>query len=152
MNETNRIEKSFGPTGSFAGLIVFIGGLILITYSFSGVILIIIGALFGFSYSSTTLDYDRRRMKFSNNIFGLIKTGHWIEVNETMKVGVQHSNTTWRSFSQGNRVNDLEQKTIMMFLFGPDNQKVIPVKSIKKRESIDSEIETMCLKFGFKRM
>ncbi len=143
---------SFGPAGSFAGIIVFIGGLILITSSISGIILVLIGALFGFSYSSTALDPDRKRMKFTNNIFGLIKTGHWIEVNKTMKIGARRSNTTWRTWSKGNRVNDSAQIDLVMFLFGPDNKKVIPVKKIKTPESVDSEIEAMCLKFGLKRI
>lgn len=152
MIENNIIEKSFGPVGTFAGIIVFIGGLILIISSFSGAILILIGALFGFSYSSTAIDYDRKRMKFINNIFGLIKTGRWIEVNEMMKIGVIKSNTIWRSFSQSNRSADIEQSDIMMILYGPDNKKIIPIKKIKTLESVESEVENMCMKFGLTRI
>jgi hypothetical protein len=152
MKENNTLGKSFGPAGSFAGIIVFLGGLLLIISSPSGAILIIIGALLGFSYSSTVIDYERKRMKFSNNIFGLIKTGRWVEVNEMMKIGVITSNITWRSFSQSNRSNDLEQSNIMMILYGPDNKKIIPIKKIKKPENVEFEVETMSAIFGLKRI
>jgi hypothetical protein len=151
MKETNRIEKIFGPAGSFAGIIVFIAGLVLILSSLSGIILILIGAFVGFSYSGTVIDYDRKRMKFSNNIFGLIKTGRWVEINNSMKIGVIRANTTWRSNSQSNRSFDLEQRDILMILFGPDGEQLIPIKKVKTVEMAETEVENMCAKLNLCR-
>ncbi len=52
----NRLDKSFGPVGSFAGVIVFVGGLIMTCMSPAGLALIAIGAFAGFSFSSTFVD------------------------------------------------------------------------------------------------
>ena len=49
MIEINKLDRSFGPVGSFAGIILFITGLILSWYSFSG--LILVGFLLAYEHS-----------------------------------------------------------------------------------------------------
>jgi hypothetical protein len=57
----------------------------------SGLILIIIGAFIGFTTSSTLVDFDKKRIKFSNNLFGIITTGKWTYINSDMKFGIKKS-------------------------------------------------------------
>ena len=41
-------------------------------------ILVVIGAFVGFTYSSTSIGIsDKKKLKFSNNIFGFIPIGYW---------------------------------------------------------------------------
>lgn len=96
----NRINKTFGPVGSFAGIIIFIVGLTA-TFIFSdgriinfivGILTTLTGAFVGFSNSSVFIDPVKKRVRFSNNIFGFIRTGMWMGVEPDMKIGVTSSN------------------------------------------------------------
>ena len=123
MRQSNRIENLYGPVGSFAGIVVLIAGLILVFSSLSGIILILIGGFVGLSYSSTTIDFDQKQMRFSNNIFGMLKTGRWIKVTDTMKVGIIKKNTTWRANSQSNRSIDVTKGVVLIVLFGSKGEQ-----------------------------
>ena len=81
----NKLDQSFGPVGSFAGIVVFVAGLGAVYYSLYAVILALIGAFVCFSYSCTLIDLDKKRIRFSNNLFGVIKTDQWITVKPDMK-------------------------------------------------------------------
>ena len=48
----NRLDKSFGPVGSSAGVMLFVAGLIITCFYSSGLILVFIGAFVGFTYSA----------------------------------------------------------------------------------------------------
>ena len=75
----NKIRKTFGPTGSVAGIMIFFG-VISATLIFShndiqgiitGTIAALIGAFVGFTYSSVFIDVENKRIKYSNNIFNV---------------------------------------------------------------------------------
>ena len=88
---TYQLDKSFGPVGSSAGTFVFIAGIISLYFSFAGLVLILLGAFVGFSSSSTTLDFENRRIRFSNDYFGFMKSGKWISFEPEMKIGIRQS-------------------------------------------------------------
>ena len=80
MIENKKFEKSFGPVGIFAGVVLFVTGIILIIFHLSGLILLLIGAFVGFSSTSTLIDYENKRVIFSNNLFGIIRIGKWLKI------------------------------------------------------------------------
>ena len=135
MIENNKLDKSFGSVGSTSGIILFIAGLILVYFYFSGLILILIGAFVGFSSTSTMIDYEKKRIKFSNNLFGLIKIGRWISIEPDMKIGVRRSNFMWRSYSNGNRTLDIADNDFRIILLGSNNKEIM---EIEKADSLDS--------------
>ena len=143
MTENNKFEKSFGPAGSFAGMIVFAAGLILLFFHFSGLILVLIGAFAGFSGTSTIIDYDRKRVRFSNNLFGILPIGRWIQIEPDMKVAIRESNVIWRAYSQGNRSLDMPHHDLKIVLLNSDNKEIIPLKKVSSREKTTIELETI---------
>ena len=88
MITNNSLDKSFGTVGSTSGVIVFIAGVILSCLYISALILVLIGAFVGFTTSSAMIDYGRKRVKFSNNIFGIIRIGKWMSIEPSMKIGI----------------------------------------------------------------
>ena len=58
MITVNRLDKAFGPVGTTAGISLFIAGLIISFFSFTGPILVLIGAFVGFTSTSTLIDHD----------------------------------------------------------------------------------------------
>lgn len=130
----NKLDKSFGPAGTSAGIFMFIAGIVVTFYSFTGLILVFIGAFVGFTSTSTMIDNDKKRIKFSNNLFGFIKTGQWIDIKPEMKLGLKKSNRVYRAYSRSNRTLDIDSKDIRLILYGADNKQIMP---IRKFDSLD---------------
>lgn len=140
MIENNRLEKSFGPVGTMAGTIVFVAGLILSFSHLSGLILLLIGAFVGFSNTSVQIDVEKKCVRYSNNLFGFIRTGKWLRINPTMKLGMKESNVVWRSYSSGNRALDVSKTEYLIILYSSENNEIIPVKKSKSREEAVVEL------------
>jgi hypothetical protein len=148
MIENNKFEKSFGPMGSFAGAILFITGAILTYFHLTAIILILIGAFVGFSSTSTLIDYKKKRIKFSNNLFGIIRLGHWLIIEPTMKVGIKENKITWRGYSQGNRSFDIVNDDYRIMLYDSGNKEIMPMKKTSTMDLAKTELETIGGKLG----
>lgn len=148
MIEHNKFEKSFGPVGTTAGMVLFIAGIILTYFYFTGLILILIGAFVGFSTTSTLIDYEKKRVKFSNNLFGIIRSGQWLKIEPSMKIGIKESNLIWRSYSQGNRPLDIESNDFKIMLFDSMNKEIMPIKKFNSKDLAKIELITIGNKLG----
>ncbi|MEI7661293.1 MAG: hypothetical protein WCK34_03815 [Bacteroidota bacterium] len=145
-------DNSFGPVGATAGVMVFVAGVILVFFHLTGIILILTGAFVGFSSSSTILDYDNRRIMFSNNIFGIIKTGKWILIEPGMKLGIRESNQAYRAYSQGNRTLDLTRNDFRIFLGDAGNKEIMVVKKCESLYAAREECKRMAASLGIKQL
>ena len=148
MIENNKLENSFGPVGSTSGVILFFVGLILVFFYFSALILILIGALVGFSSTKTMLDYEKKRIRFSNNLFGIIKIGQWVNIEPNMKIGIKKSNLKWRAFSMGNRSLDIDNKDYWIMLIDSKDSEIMPIKNCKSKDSAIIEQQSIEKKLG----
>jgi len=131
----NKIDKAFGPVGTTAGILLFVAGLIINYFSITGLILILIGAFVGFTSTNTLIDIEKRRLKFSNNIFGIISIGKWINIQDGMKIGIKKRNKIWRAYSRSNRTLDIANNDYVLVLYDADNKELMP---IQKFDNIDS--------------
>jgi len=148
MITNNKLDKSFGPVGTTAGIVIFVVGIITIFSSIYGLILIVLGAFVGFTSTSTFIDFEQKRIKFSNNIFGFITTGKWIPVVASMKIGIEESNVTWSAFSRGNRSLDIEQKDFRIVLYDADNREMLTLMKTDSMETAKVEMEKLSTQLG----
>lgn len=148
MNETNRLDKVFGATGTSAGIFLFIAGLIVLFFYISGLILMLLGAFIGFTSTSTLVDYDHSRIRFSNNIFGFIPVGKWIKITDEMTIGIRKSEVTWRTYSRSNQALDIDETDYRLFLFDADGQPILPVKKTATIDLALTALEEECKKLG----
>ena len=125
------------PVGAFAGLIIFIAGIALTYFYLSSIFLILIGGFAGFTSTSAIIDYDKKRVKFSNNIFGIIPGGKWLQVVPAMKIGIRESKQTYTTFSRGNRALETIKMDFRVVLYDSDDKEIMP---LKKTHSLDSAI------------
>ena len=147
----NILDKPFGPAGTFAGIFIFIVGLITtVLFSFTGLFLALIGAFFGFTYTSTLVDFERKRVKFSSNLFGLIPTGKWLEINSEMKLGLKKSNRVYRAYSRSNRTIDVNKKDIRLKLCGPNKKQLMELKKFDSVEAAKAGIKEYSEHLGLK--
>lgn len=149
MKSNNKLGSFFGPIGAFAGIIVFIAGFISIYFSLIiGAILIIIGAFVGFSYTSVILDFDKKKFKSSNILFGFVPIGKWIQINKDLKVGFKLNKITFRTFSMSNRTSEFEQNEYRIILYDNNNKEVAEIKKSKNQKIAEIEVENISRKFN----
>jgi hypothetical protein len=143
MIHKNKLDKSFGPSGSFAGYIIFAAGLIATYSDLIGLILVLIGAFVGFSSTSTLMDTGKKRIKFSNNLFGFIPAGKWINIENSMKLGIKESNVTWTTFSRSNRSIDMVNKDFRIALYDSSENEIMEISKTKSLDAAKVELETI---------
>lgn len=141
MKQKHRFDKSFRPVASFSGILIFIAGLIATYFILTGLILVVLGAFIGFTDSSTTVDFENRRIRFSNNVFGIIKTGKWINLAKEMQVGIKRDNKSYRTYSRSNRTLDLKVHNTILYLFDNKGNPILPIMKIQKDKNPHDEME-----------
>lgn len=139
----NKLDKSFGPVGSSSGIFIFVVGLTMTYYSFSAIFIVLLGAFVGFSYTSTQIDFNLKRIRFSNILFGIIRTGKWINIEPEMLLGLKKSNKTWRSYSKGNRSFDSTQIDFRVILYDSRKKLIMPLKKVQSVVLAKEELELM---------
>jgi hypothetical protein len=148
MITNNRLDRSFGPSGSFAGVILFIAGLIITCFSWPGLLLVLPGAFVGFTFSSALIDDEKKRVRFSNNIFGIIKTGQWIDIRPGMTIGIKKSDVRWRTFSMGSRTLDVARSDFRMVLYDSGNKEIMPLQKCESFDAAKLERESLEFRLG----
>lgn len=144
--ENNRLDRSFGSVGTSAGIFLVLAGIIMSCIYPSALVLILIGGFVGFTGTSTRINYHKKQVKFSNNIFGFIPVGKWLRIDPSMKIGIRDSNQTYRAYSRGNRTLDIAQNDFRLVLFDSQNGEIMPLKKINTLVVAKMELEIMSRK------
>jgi hypothetical protein len=144
----NKLDTAFGPFGSSTGFFLFLGGIVTTYFSFYGLIIVIIGAFASFTTTGTFIDFDKRRIKFSNNLFGIFPVGKWIDLKPGMKIGLKKSHHGYRAYIRGTQPIGLHINDIRIYLYGPDNKQIMPVKKFKTYESSKRELDELSFRLG----
>ena len=96
------------------------------------------------------IDFDKRRIKFPNNLFGIIRIGKWIEVKPEMKLGIRESNVTWRAFSRSNRSLEVENNDFRLILMNNNEQEIMELKKVDSLEKAKTELAILYSKLELK--
>jgi len=137
----NKIENSFGPSGSFAGKIVFIAGLVMLYFSWSALFLVVLGAFIGFSHTKVFIDTEKKRVKFSNALFGIILTGQWIDVAAGMCTRIKKSDTVFRTFSLTNRSISSDSNSWKVMLCDQNQKDITPLLKAETKSKAEEEAQ-----------
>ncbi len=141
MTNNYKLDKSFGLVGTSAGIFLFVAGLIITYFSWPGLILALIGGFVGFTFTSTLIDFDKKRLKFSNNLFGIIPIGQWTYIDPDMKIGIRKSNKVWRTYSRSNRTIDISSKDFRLILYDATGKEIMPIKKTNNLDSAKSDMD-----------
>lgn len=135
----NNLERSFGPSVSAAGVIIFIAGIFSSFYSFFGFLLICSGAFFAFTSNATFIDYEKKRIKNADCIFGFICLGKWISVSCEMQMSVEKYNKGYSTLSQSNKLASYYVEDYRIYLY-TDFEYKIPIQKFKTLELAESKL------------
>jgi hypothetical protein len=146
--ETHRLDKLLGPAGSFGGIIMLITGLIALYHSFTAIILILIGAFAAFTGTVTNIDYSLRRVRHCTAWFGIIYSGHWISIDNSMMVRVRQTGRTYTSYSRSNRRITLHETDFSIVLKDSRGKEVCPLGRYKSMHEAESQLPGISDRLG----
>jgi hypothetical protein len=135
--EEIKLDKLFGPSGSFGGIILLITGLAALYYSISALLLVVLGAFAAFTTTCTTIDYGTRRVRYATSHFGLFKSGKWIDVTDSMSLRVRQSGRSYRAYSRSNRSLDINVRDYTIVLRDARGREVCPLQRLGNRSDAD---------------
>lgn len=139
----NKFEKTFGPFGSSTGFFMMIGGIATVYFSFIGLLIAFAGAFVAFTTTSTYIDEDTKRIRYSTDLFGLIPTGKWISLNPDMKVGLKKSHRGYQAYIMGTQPVSIHNNDVRIYLFDSANKPILPVKKFDSLKSAKSELDNL---------
>jgi hypothetical protein len=139
----NKLDKVFGPFGSSTGFFMFFGGIIATYFSPIGLVIVLIGGFVSFTTTSTFIDTQNKRVKYSNNFFGFIPVGKWINIYPEMKLGLKKSHHGYRAYIRGTQPVDIHNNDIRIFLYSSDNKQLIPLKKFSSYKTSAAGIKEL---------
>ena len=134
------IDKNFGPSGSFAGYILIIVGAFTVLASISGAVLMLLGSFMAFSSTGCSVDSDNFRIRFTNNLWGLIKVGKWQHVHGRMQLGLAHARLAYSVRSLSNRTITVADSDWRISIYDDSNRKGQTICKYKKRIDAENEL------------
>ncbi len=144
----NKLDRTFGPFGSSTGFFMLLGGIIATYFSFIGLIIALVGAFVAFTSTSTFIDTDNKKVKYLNNLFGIIPTGKWIDIDPDMKIGLKKFHRGYVGYIRGTQPVGIHYKDIRIFLFDAENRQIMPINKFDSYESAKNEINNLSSLLG----
>ncbi len=144
----NKLDKTFGPFGTSTGFFMLLGGIIATYYSYWGLLIVVIGAFVCFTSSSTIIDTDNKKIKYSNNLFGIFRVGKWINIQPDMKIGLKKFHRGYRAYIRGTQKIGIHYNDIRIFLYRSDNKQTMPIQKFDSYETSKSELNKLSSLLG----
>jgi hypothetical protein len=148
----NRFGRTFGPFGTSTGFFMMILGIVATYFSFFGIIIVLIGAFACFTSSSTIIDVENKRIKHSDDLFGIILVGKWIDIKPGMKIGLKKFHRGYRAYIRGTQKIGIHYNDIRIFLYDADNKQIMPICKFDSHESSMDELNNLSSLLGLEKI
>jgi hypothetical protein len=148
MHVKHRLDKIFGPSGSFAGLILFVAGLIMVYFYWTALFLILLGAFFAFSVTGAEFYTDTRLVRQYRAWFGIFKKGIWIPIDSFSNITIVPTQVTSRAYSLSNRSNYTTNTDFRIVLISKKSDKRLELMkcpsqqvAMEQAEKLEQELD-----------
>jgi len=139
----NKIENTFGIVGAFAGIIILLFGIYASFYSWIGYTTIIVGLFLAFTYTTTKIDIENKKAKFSNNLFGIFSVGYWTDIKPGMSICVHKITKTQNIFSFSNQKTTQKTRDYRVMLLNENGQAIMPLMKCENKDEAEAAAENM---------
>ena len=139
-----KLDKIFGPSGTFAGYILMLTGALsffVMENPVSSLVPVLIGAFVAFSTTGTQLDLDLRKVRSYTAYVGFLKSGKWQSLDLYDQIQIAEPVIHYRTYSRSNRSLDIYNKDFRIMLLGDHLRLRIPLRKLKNYEQADKEAE-----------
>ncbi len=141
MKIDNKIEKPFGKTVVFVGVIFCLTGIGMLLHSaiFWGIIVVLFSVLVIFTFSGVELDTEKYEVRQYNKWFGILKTGKWKSLRAYIGVTLVPIITRDSVASWSNRVTSNKKTDYRIFLVNKARKPAFAIKTCPNlEEALDS--------------
>lgn len=139
----NKLGKFFGPSASYAGY-VFIGfGIFTSFYSLFSLTLLVPGLFMAYTYNGTLIDTEKKLIKSYTSLFGIIKTGNWIDTRQFTRFKIVKSRKRFTSYSRANVQFNMVISDIELLLTDNNNKKKVIINKYKNIEEAQMEMKKL---------
>jgi len=135
--EVNKLDKLFGPSGSFGGIVMLVIGIGALYYSLFAVYIVLLGAFAALTSTCAIIDYEKRRIKYSTSLFGFIHVGKWITIENNMKIWVRQSGRVYRTYSMSNQSIDISIHDFSVVLKDHRGREICPMFRSKGKPEVE---------------
>ena len=139
----NKLGKFFTPSSSYAGYVLMAAGLVTLSYSLISLTLVIPGIFLAFTYTGTYIDLDKKRVKPYTALFGITRTGKWINAKEFTKFSIIKATKNYTTYSRANVRFDMGISDIELLLVNENKTKKVILKKFKNFEDAHKEMDEL---------
>jgi hypothetical protein len=143
----NKIERAFGRTAVFAGMIFLITGIFMLFAGayIIGAITVLIAVFVVFTDAGVELDTEKHTMRMYNNWFGFVRIGKWKSLHEYIGVTLVPI-SRWESMaSWSNRITSTKTTDYRIFLVNEARKPAVAIKKCKTRETAQNSLDEFSL-------
>lgn len=141
MVRNNNLGKFLSPAASYMGYVFIACGIFASFYSLLAITLLIPGIFMTFTYDGILIDTDNKRLKPYTALFGLLKTGNWLEANRFTRFSIVKSTKKYTSYSRGSVRFDMNVSDIELLLINRNGSKKIILNKFNNFEEARKEMD-----------
>jgi hypothetical protein len=141
MVRNNNLGKFFSPSASYMGYVFIACGIFATFYSLLALTLIIPGIFMLFTYDGILIDTDKKKLKPYTAIFGMFKTGNWIDATQFTRFNIVKSTKKYTSYSRGSVRFDMKVSNIELLLTNRNGTKKVILNKYNSFEDARREMD-----------
>ncbi|WP_372947367.1 hypothetical protein [Mariniphaga sp.] len=143
MKIDNRIEKPFGKTAVFVGVVFLLTGtgMLLNGAVIWGILVVLFAALVVFTNSGIEIDTEKYEVRQYNKWFGLFKTGKWKSLRAYIGVTLVPITTRESMASWSNRVTSNKKTDYRIYLVNKSRKPAFAIKTCPTREKAQNSLD-----------
>jgi len=140
---SNNLGKFFGPSVSYMGYVFIISGIVGAFYSLLALTLLIPGFFLAFTYNGIIIDTDLKRLKPYTLLFGIYKTGNWINADQFTRFNIIKATKRYTSYSRGSVQFDMNVSDIELLLINRNGSKKVILDKFNNFEDAHKEMDEL---------
>ena len=140
----HKLDKIFGPSGTFAGYILILTGVLaffVVENPVGALVPILVGIFVAFSSTGTQLNFNSRKVRSYTAYFGFLKSGKWQDLDLYDQIQIAEPVIHYRTYSRSNRSLDIFKKDYRIMLLGDHLKLRVPLQKFKTFKQADREAE-----------
>ena len=137
----NNLGKFLGPSASYGGYVFIACGIFASTYSLIALTLLIPGFFMAFTFNGILIDTDKKKLKPYTSLFGIIRTGNWIDAGQFTRFNIIKATRKYTSYSRSNMKLVMNISDIELLLMNTNGTKKVILNKYSNFEEAHKEME-----------
>jgi hypothetical protein len=139
----NHLGKFFSPSASYGGYVFIACGIFAAMYSLLALTLLIPGFFMAFSYNGIIIDSNKRKLKPYTALFGIFKTGKWINADHFTRFSIIKATKKYTTYSRASVRFDMSVSDIELLLINRNGTRQVVLNKFSNFEDAHKEMEEL---------